>query len=296
MRKKIRHLIGENENGLTIRAVLSSRYSRHEISRLKFAGDGICLNGIRCRTDRIVSAGDILELHFPEPDAEAGNITGIQIRILYQDEDVIVVNKPAGVVCHRSHGHFDDDLGAALQSVYPELVVHPVGRLDKDVSGIMVYAASQPSAARLNRQRIDGLMHKTYQAVVRGHFEQKEGMLEYALEASGNDRKRVFGDKGKKCITRYQVMQEMTDHSLLEISIETGRTHQIRAGMAGFGHPLAGDVLYGGSTELIARPALHCVKISFLQPFTGHQITVSCELPDDMKRLLSDPVTVPEIS
>lgn len=288
MRKTIEITIEEKEDGLALKTVLSKivGLSRREISRLKFE-KGLWINGHEARVTEMVHKGDIIELIFPEKD------TGHAIRILnkpdilYEDEDLVIVNKPAGMVAHPSHEHLDDDMGTLLQNYYGgNFTIRAVGRLDKDVSGIMVYAKNQPAAARLSRQRNKEVLHKVYYAVAEGRFEKKKGTLEYSLKKIDGRKDRQISQDGQKCITDYEVLEEYENLSFLKISIRTGRTHQIRAGMAYASHPLAGDLLYGGKTNLITRPALHCGHVELKQPFLNTQITVDCPLPDDMQILL----------
>ena len=289
MKKSLTITIGEDLNGLMIKAVLSQSIglSRREISRLKFTENGILLKGSSAYITAIVHSGDTLEINFPDYDlAHYTRISG-RPEILYEDEDLVVVNKPAGMPCHPSHEHLDDDMGTLLQNYYgPSFTIRAVGRLDKDVSGIMLYAKNQPSAARLSRQRGEGLLKKTYVAVAEGVFDVKSDTLTYRLARKEGHHDRRISKNGQECVTEYTVIKESGNCSLLEVSIITGRTHQIRAGMAYTGHPLCGDRLYGGSTGRISRPALHCAKLVLVQPFTKENIIVECEIPDDMKRLL----------
>ena len=288
MQKELVFKISEEQDGLAVKAVLSKdiHLSRREISRLKFSG-GLLLNGETCKVTAPVHAGDELKLIFMDQDtAHAVRITG-KPDILYEDEDLVIVNKPAGMPCHPSHEHLDDDMGTLLQNYYNNgFTIRAVGRLDKDVSGVMVYAKNKPAAARLSKGREEGTLHKVYLAVVEGRVTQPYGTLQYSLAKAEGRKDRIASEDGQYCITDFETLQEGMIFSLLSVSIRTGRTHQIRAGMKEFGHPLMGDTLYGGNHDLIARPALHCSTISLIQPFTGEPISVKAPLPDDMKNLL----------
>lgn len=290
MRKTIEFNIESSQDGLLIKTVLSKQMglSRREISRLKFA-HGILINQQEARVTQPVHTGDLVTLIFPEKDTPHAIRLMNRPDILYEDEDIVIVNKPSGMVCHPSHEHLDDDMGTLLQNYYGNgFTIRAVGRLDKDVSGIMVYAKNQPAAARLSHQRSQDVLHKVYDAVAQGTFESDHGTLTYSLSKVQGRKDRKITADGQKCITDYTVVDVIHDLSVLKVSILTGRTHQIRAGMANAGHPLCGDTLYGGSTERIPRPALHCGHVELLQPFTGKKITVDCDLPDDMKRLLTE--------
>lgn len=290
MRKTIEIKIEKKEDGLALKTVLSKEIglSRREISRLKFE-KGLWINGHEARVTETVHTDDVIELIFPEKD------TGHAIRILnkpdilYEDEDLVIVNKPAGMVAHPSHEHLDDDMGTLLRNYYGgNFTIRAVGRLDKDVSGIMVYAKNQPAAARLSKQRSEEILHKIYFAFAEGKFTQKKGTLQYSLKKVDGRKDRQIDDNGQKCFTDYEVIKECGALSLLKISIRTGRTHQIRAGMSYASHPLAGDELYGGSIEFIARPALHCGHVEMEQPFTHKKISIDCPLPEDMEKLKNE--------
>lgn len=288
MRKEIEITIESKEDSLCVKAVLSKcvGLSRREISRLKFT-HGLFLNGKECRVTETVHTGDTITLIFPEKDlAHATRITGTP-EILYEDEDLVIVNKPAGMVAHPSHEHLDDDMGTLLQNYYrSDFTIRAIGRLDKDVSGIMVYAKNQLAAARLSKQRNEEHLHKVYHAIAAGHFDSEQGTLKYSLERVEGRKDRKISQDGKPCITHYRVLKEYDQYSLIEVSIETGRTHQIRAGMAYAKHPLLGDTLYGGDDTFMHRPALHCYSIDLLQPFSSEKIHVELPEPDDMQKLL----------
>lgn len=289
MKKTLSIPITEELNGLKIKAVLSQEVglSRREISRLKFTENGILLNGDNVYITALVKTGDELMITFADHDlAHYTRIIGSP-EILYEDEDLVVVNKPAGMPCHPSHEHLDDDMGTLLQNRYgPSFTIRAIGRLDKDVSGIMLYAKNQPAAARLSRQRTKGSLKKTYTAIAEGIFTAKKDRLTYRLSRREGRRDRLITADGLECVTEYQVIEEVNGLSVLSVSIITGRTHQIRAGMADAGHPLCGDRLYGGQTDRISRPALHCRQLVFSQPFTKQPIIIECEIADDMKMLL----------
>lgn len=285
------------ENGtVSVKRLLEKKLqlTRHQISRLKFT-DGLSVNGMKAYVQDRLEPGDILHIEFNEEE------TGICAQgsalpvILYEDEDLVIVDKPAGIPVHPVHGHLDDTLGNILQRYYADsnqsLIIRPVGRLDKDVSGSMLYAKNQISAARLNRQRQDGILQKTYLAAVKGQAEEKIGTYtDHIVRIEGN-RQREIADKGSLCILHYELLSEGRkndlSYSLMKIQIETGRTHQIRAQMAHHGHPLIGDDLYGGSCICMHRPALHCLHISLRQPFTDAFIEADAPVPEDMQGFIN---------
>ena len=269
--------------------------SRKEISRLKFDGE-ILLNGRSVKVNDHMRIGDTLTLRFPE--SETGPIPAVSMRpdILYEDEDVVVVNKPSGIVSHPVHGHLNDSMGTILAAHYAEsggdFVIRPIGRLDKDVSGVAVYGKNRPGAARLSRDLSEGRFQKHYTAFVGGVLETRAGMIDEPIEKEDGERRRVVGtEDGKPARTFYRVTHEFhvgdKSISVLAVEIDTGRTHQIRAHLASIGFPILGDELYGGDMSLIQRPALHCARADFLTPFTRLPVVVEAPIPNDMKNLLS---------
>lgn len=290
MRKEIVYTISKEENGLELKAVLSHSlgFSRHEISRLKFVENGIVVNGKNEKVNYICTTNDVIRLLFPEKEIKNINVVYTP-EILYEDEDLVIVNKPAGIPVHASHGHLEDSLGTALVSYYQKqdenFTVRAIGRLDKDVSGGMLYAKNQPAAARLSRQRKDGVFQKTYIAFVEGTFEKKQGTLHILLEKDKENKKQKVGS-GKECVTKYRVLRNYKEFSALEIQLETGRTHQIRACFSSIGHPLLGDKLYNGNNEYIDRPALHCGRVECVSPFSSKRIDIEIPLPEDLKKLI----------
>lgn len=281
MKKKVTYTIKDAQADMSVKSFLSGQMglSRREITRLSH-DQGILLNGETCRLTQTMNKGDVLQVVFvketgmpQEPD------------ILYEDEHLVIINKPPGLASHRQSGN-DLDAGTLLKRKYgDDFVIRTVGRLDRPVSGIMVYAKDRKTAAMLSAEREDELLHKAYLAFAGGIFENKSGTLTYSLGKEAGIKGRQVTDDGKECITDYEVLEEYGSYSLLRIVIRTGRTHQIRAGMAAAGHPLLGDSLYHGNTNRIRRPALHCAETEFVHPYTRKQIRIECPLPADMGKL-----------
>ncbi len=282
------------DDGLASRVLTECLHlSRHEISHLKFDGE-ILLNGEKIRVTEKMKPGDVLTVVFPEEVQERVEETEEEPDILLEEEDFVIVNKPAGIPVHPGHGHLNDSMGTILMSHYQKqnenFVIRPVGRLDKDVTGAVLYAKNQPAAARLSRQRDEGKLTKQYIAFAEGIFEKKKGQISLPLQKVDGKKQREVGEDGKEAVTHYRVLKQlMLDgivYSCLKVTIETGRTHQIRAHLSAVGHPLLGDEMYHGNMELIRRPALHCFRISMLSPFTLEAVQAEADLYDDMKYLL----------
>ena len=224
------------------------------------------------------------------------------LSILYEDENLLFVNKPAGIVCHPSQGHLTDSLASGVAAYFLEQEelsqVHLIGRLDKDTSGILGIAKNKVTAERMIALREQGKVQKEYLALVNGCPPKEEGsieigMKEYRNRESGDGRLRMCRDissSGKHAMTHYQVIQRLSGYTLCRVHIETGRTHQIRFHMAQIGCPLMGDDLYGSSMKqsekAIDRTALHAYRSCFSHPFTGEKVELTAPLPDDMKKML----------
>ncbi len=296
MEKMIRIPVSEELYGQTgglVRTILRKQgFSRREISRLKFRGKICCGERSLHVSDRL-SPGDVLTLVFAEQPAEQAESRIVPV-ILYEDEDMIVADKPSGIPVHASHGHLDDSLGTALSAMYrargEELVVRTIGRLDSPVSGLTVYAKNRPAAARLFRKRENGTLRKVYIALAEGSFPEKTFTVCLPLARREGSRKRGVSEDGREAETRCRVVSEYDNggivFSVLLIEIRTGRTHQIRAHLSACGHPLLGDELYGGSCALIGRPALHCAYLKTNSPFSDKIVEVRAPLGRDLREVL----------
>lgn len=279
----------------------------HEISHAKFTPGGISVLRNDNSTgefefvtvkDRI-SAGDIVRVLFSddiEKDEERVLAVKGDIQILYEDEDVIVLNKPAGIVSHPSHGHYRDSLANYLAEYY-ETSGKPgrlriVGRLDKDTSGTILFAKNAPAASRLFRQKNTGLFRKTYLAIADNLPEENEKNKWIIIDSPigpvpGTLMKQqiIAPPDGKSALTRYICGEGHDGISVIQAEIDTGRTHQIRVHLASAGHPLIGDKMYGDATdgtEGADRALLHAWKMSFKQPFGTETIKITAPVPEDM--------------
>lgn len=300
--------VEEGEEGLLSEFLRrKAALSRHQIRSLKFTPQGICVNGAQARVSAVLKAGDSVSILLEraedpvcmQSDIDTKSDAAIlgNLDILYEDRDLLVVNKPAGIVMHPSHGHFGDtlsDMAAAHYSGNGERrPIRSVGRLDKDTSGVVILAKNRVAAERLSRK---GSCEKEYLAVCRGHLKEEQEKLEIHLPM-----RRVPGElnrmevcpegEGMEAHTYAEKIRECGANDLLRVRITTGRTHQIRVHLAAIGHPLAGDTLYGNRRSAdkicgIRRAALHCAKVRFRHPFSEEQMEIEAPLPEDMKRLI----------
>lgn len=272
-------------------AGLSSRVIRN----LKFRDDGILCNGVPVRTIDYLHAGDSLVVNLPDdtvslaPDLAARR-HGFhpsepvpEPGILYEDEDLVVVNKPAGLAVHQSHNHQGDTLADWLADHYGgPFVFRAIGRLDKGTSGVVVCARNKFAASPLQ-----GKVKKTYYALVNGRYEGSGTIDAPIFRPDPGKTTRAVGPDGVPAVTHWTALKTDGEISFLEIHLETGRTHQIRVHFASQGTPLLGDVMYGApEREDIYRHALHCGKAEFVHPYTREKIAVEAELPEDMVEIV----------
>lgn len=295
MKKIMTYEVRKEQDGCCLKQILAKNMdlSRHEISRLKFQS-GLFLNDLPAKTNAAVHVGDRVRAVFSEKE-RTGAAGCHPVTILYEDNDVLVVHKPADMPVHAVHGHLEDSLGTALQAHMEQreeaFTVRSVGRLDQSVSGCVVFAKNRPAAARLNQQMKDGVLQKTYIAFCRGVISSAVTYREPILRLEGK-RKRMAAENGLPALThvmpvaRYRYGRE--DITMIEVRIETGRTHQIRVHLSFHGHPLLGDSLYGEADQNIGQTALHCSKVRLISPFDKKQITVTDPLPECLEQLKKD--------
>lgn len=272
----------EQDDGIRLELILKRRLglSARQIRQLKFLSDGITVNGNRERIVYSVRSGDRIRVTFSEQNRNVQELSFLEkpLHILYEDEDLLVVDKKAGEVCHPAHGHYQDTLANQAAAYLAgrgaeKAPVRCIGRLDKDTSGTLLFAKNRLAAERLARQKEEGVFRKEYLALVNGLFSSSERSGEICLPIAplpGSLMKMQVAANGKRALTRYEVLCSDRHCSLVLCRIETGRTHQIRVHMAAIGHPLLGDPLYGNDTYVSStRTALHAWRLYLKQPVTG---------------------------
>lgn len=262
------------------------------VRRVKWLEDGILVDGVRVHTDFRPAAGQVLSVRLDDPERRSGVVPAPgPLDIVYEDADLIVLNKAPGVSVHPGPGHFDDTLGNFLLYHYDEegetADFHPVHRLDRGTSGLLVAAKHPHAQEALKNQLHTENFRRVYLAVCEGVPEPYSGVIDAPLGPKpGSLMEQMVRPDGKPARTQYGVLRRWGARALLSIELETGRTHQIRVHMAHIGHPLVGDFLYGTEDrDLISRPALHSGYLSFLHPITGEKLQFSAPLPQDMARL-----------
>lgn len=262
--------------------------SRSAASRL-IKGHLVLVNGHPADPADRVAAGDVVALEIPEAYVLEAAAESIQLDVLYEDPDIAVINKPAGMVVHPAPGHQSGTLVHALlgragswSAVGGALRPGIVHRLDKGTSGLIVVARNDEAHRRLAAQLRDRTLSRTYLAIARGRLKDDAGVLEGPIGRDRRDRKKMAVVAGGRFArTRYQVLERKRTHTLLRCDLETGRTHQIRVHLAAFGHPVAGDAEYGGREPGASRPMLHAWRLELRHPRTGEAMSFEASPPPD---------------
>lgn len=279
--RRIDFVVEPSFDGFTVEKYLKEEkhLSRRLITSVKYSS-GILVNGKVARTVDVIRCKDTVSVIMQDEKRLEEN-TSLNIPIVYDDDDIVVFDKPAGVPVHPSINHYNDTLGNYFSAVYKEVSFRPVNRLDKDTSGLCA-VAKNPFSASLLQKNTD----KTYFAIVKGEIKES-GRIELPIaRESDTIIKRKVDESGQYAVTEYAPKMTKNGLTLLEIKLLTGRTHQIRVHFSHIGYPLVGDGLYGGDMSLLSRQALHCGRLSFIHPLSNERVTVECPLPEDMSALL----------
>lgn len=280
--RELKFTVSEAENGVTMQQFLKGHgVSRRTIIKLKHTG-GITRDGKIIRTIDTVNSGDVISVLMEDAGGLIPN-PHLKAEVAYEDDDVIVFNKPPYMAVHPSIKHSDDTLGNLFASMYPDTPFRAINRLDRNTSGLCVCAKNRYAAAALTRN-----VSKVYYAIVDG-TDLTEGQIEVPIgRVQDSIIYRNVTPDGQYALTLYNAVKHSNKRTLLRVILKTGRTHQIRVHFAHIGHPLCGDGMYGGDLTDIDRQALHCGEVSFTSPVSGKQLTLTAELPEDMAALLEN--------
>lgn len=258
----------------------------------------LTVNGGQVKPNYKLAEGDRMQLTIPEPEALDLAPEAIPLNVVYEDSDVIVVNKPRGLVVHPAPGHYSGTLVNALLYHCHDLsgingVMRPgiVHRIDKDTSGLLMAAKNDLAHVSLAAQLKEHSVNRKYIAVVHGNVAHEHGTIDAPIGRDPKDRKlyTVTESNSKQAVTHFVVLERFGDYTLMELKLETGRTHQIRVHMKFIGHPLVGDPAYGPSRSrdiAMEGQALHAAVLGFVHPRTGEHLQFEAELPEDMTKLL----------
>ena len=272
--------------------------SRVTIQRL-IAEEKILVNGKKTKPSYKVQENDAITVEEEEPKEISLKAQEIPVEIIYEDKDIIVVNKPKGLVVHPANGNPDGTLVNAIMAICKDSLsgiggeIRPgiVHRLDKDTSGILIIAKNDKAHINLSEQIKNHEVQKTYIALVRGIVKENEATINMPIGRSTKDRKKMAVTKnGKEAITHFKVLERYDNYTLLEVKIETGRTHQIRVHLTQIGYPIVGDTTYSnGKNEWnIQGQCLHAKSLKFKHPITGKEMYLEAEIPEYFQKVLNE--------
>lgn len=251
----------------------------------------VTCSGEPVKKNRKTAPGEVYVVNLPAPEPIQAAAQDIPLDVVYEDQDVIVVNKPVGMVVHPAAGHPDGTLvnallyhcGNSLSGINGLLRPGIVHRIDRDTSGLIIAAKNDTSHLSLAAQLEDHSLYREYHAVAVGGFREDSGTVDAPIARHPADRKRMAVDRanGKRAVTHWEVLERYSGYTYLKCRLETGRTHQIRVHLASLNHPLLGDTVYGSKKPVpgLVGQCLHAKKLSFLHPGTGERVTVECPLP-----------------
>ena len=294
MNRNIDYIIDEDSAGLRVEQFLRrKRYSGQNLSEIKRMPKSILVNGVHYYMRQELSNGDHLQVRICETkNSEKIPPTNLPLDIIYEDEDILVLNKPAGMPIHPSLNNYTNSMANALayyfQSQGKPFIFRCCNRLDRDTSGLTIVSKHLVSGSILSDMTKYREVHREYLAITRGSVTPSEGTIQAPLGRKEGTiiERTVDWEHGEDAVTHYKVVKEANGHSLVSLRLETGRTHQIRIHMKYLGYPLIGDYLYNPDMEYMTRQALHSHHMEFTHPITGEHMSFTAPLPEDMARVM----------
>lgn len=288
--------IQNNSCFLNIKQVLKNEFllSDRLIRRLKL-NNKIYLNNIPVNINHLVKTNDKISVSIDFEEDNSNIIpTKMSLDIIYEDEAYLVINKPAGIATHPSCLHYNNSLSNGVKFYFDTInlnkKIRPVNRLDKNTSGIIIFAKNEYIQECLIRQMQNNIFIKEYVAILSGILENNSGTINAPISRKPNSIiERYVDTNGDTAITNYKLIETIDNNSLVYFTIKTGRTHQIRVHSQYIGHSIIGDTLYGSASDLINRQALHSYKVSFIHPISKKAVTYIAKLPNDMTEILKCP-------
>ncbi len=296
MNRNIDYIIDEDSAGLRVEQFLRrKRYSGQNLSEIKRMPKSILVKGVHYYMRQELSKGDHLQVRICETkNSEKIPPTNLPLDIIYEDEDLLVLNKPAGMPIHPSLNNYTNSMANALayyfQSQGKPFIFRCCNRLDRDTSGLTIVSKHLVSGSILSDMTKYREVHREYLAIARGSVTPSEGTIQAPLGRKGGTiiERTVDWEHGEDAVTHYKVVKEANGHSLVSLRLETGRTHQIRIHMKYLGYPLIGDYLYNPDMEYMTRQALHSHHMEFTHPITGEHMSFTAPLPEDMARVMQE--------
>lgn len=296
MNRNIDYIIDEDSAGLRVEQFLRrKRYSGQNLSEIKRMPKSILVNGVHYYMRQELSKDDHLQVRICETkNSEKIPPTNLPLNIIYEDEDLLVLNKPAGMPIHPSLNNYTNSMANALayyfQSQGKPFIFRCCNRLDRDTSGLTIVSKHLVSGSILSDMTKYREVHREYLAIARGSVTPSEGTIQAPLGRKEGTiiERTVDWEHGEDAVTHYKVVKEANGHSLVSLRLETGRTHQIRIHMKYLGYPLIGDYLYNPDMEYMTRQALHSHHMEFTHPITGEHMSFTAPLPEDMARVMQE--------
>lgn len=291
---ELKYIVKQSDNYISVRNVLKSYFKISDRLLLKLKKNNrICLNGASVFIDFPVKENDVITLNLDFKENNSNVVPRkINLKIIYEDEALLILSKPSNIAIHPSQLHYDTSLSNGVKYYFDTIdlkrKIRPVNRLDKDTSGIVIFAKNEYVQEFLAKQMLNNTFNKEYIGILEGILENKSGTINAPIARKENSIiERCVNKNGDKSITHYKVIDEIDNKfSVVNFNLETGRTHQIRVHSKYIGHSIIGDTLYGNSSPYISRQALHCYKMGFVHPITRQYIEFRDELPEDMKSLI----------
>lgn len=289
----LKYIVKNNEYTV-LRQVLKKEFniSNRLLTKLK-KNACIKVNGNNCYIDFKINSGDVITVNIDFIE-ESENIIPIKmdLNIIYEDESFVIVNKPPFLPVHPSFLHYEDTLSNGVKYYFDSIglkrKIRPVNRLDKDTSGLVVFAKNEYIQECFIKQMQAKVFEKEYIAVLEGNMPSMSGTINAPIARKDESIiERCINNKGETAITNYTVLENLDDYCIVKFKLETGRTHQIRVHSKYIGHPILGDTLYGKASDLINRQALHAYKIKFVHPIKKEHLEFIAEIPEDIKKLKS---------
>ncbi len=260
------------------------KISARLLAKLKNEPNGLMRNGCHIRTIDRIHAGDVITVNLPDETSDIPPSDTKGLEIIYEDNDILIINKSGDIAIHPTHNHQGDTLANKISAYYKQknrsVVFRAIGRLDKCTSGLVLIALNAHCANLLSEN-----VKKEYIAIVGGSYSGSGTIDRPIIRPDPGKTYRWIGDDGEYAVTHWRALISDGKRSILKINLETGRTHQIRVHFASLGTPLAGDEMYGSTDKTINRAALHCCSLAFLHPVTGKEMRFDAEIPDDMKKI-----------
>lgn len=288
MHRILNYIITPQQEQLVILDFLKQQgFSRHILASMKAEPEAILLNGKKAFGRTPLKFGDHLRIYVPDPESSENIVsTPMELHILFEDEDLLVLNKPANTPIHPSQGNYENTLANGVAHYYrskgESFVYRCINRLDRDTTGALILAKNPLSAAMLSRQMLERKIKRTYLALVDGIPPLKGTISAPIARVDGSTIEREVNEEtGETAVTHFERLDENNGYSLVELHLETGRTHQIRVHMKHLGYPLPGDFLYHPVYDRIQRQALHSYQLEFLHPITGEELIFTAPVPQD---------------